>query len=184
MNKTMWLFCIPAMIAMKSARAESTYTTNRDVIFTRVEYAKFGLAWKAPNGSIWSADQGKFTNKGKDNDLVNHLVRHSEATDACERIGGSLPTQKDFGELFSRFVVGGTFPLNLRDVMDLITLFPDLASKGVGIGLGWSWFWTSTITLEGFPHTIRGYLSYTEPAQEFNELHVRCIGRSVKAEQP
>ena len=92
--------------------AGESFTTSIGAVFTQVEDADFGTAWRAPDGLLWSAYQGDFSNEGWSfgGDLHNwetsptYAVRTwSAATKACARIGGNLPTVPDFERLKAFF---------------------------------------------------------------------------------
>ncbi len=65
-----------------------TCGTSTGYAYTKVYWENAGEAWQGPDNTIWSNFRGLYTNNGTDHD---NTVVESEATKACERIGGYLP---------------------------------------------------------------------------------------------
>ena len=96
------IFAIAAVLiglVFSVSHAETTYLTKRGFKFIQVEDEKFGLTWKAPDGSVWSQYRGMFSNTGNikppDGNEVDHefdyVIIDSPAAQACDKIGGALP---------------------------------------------------------------------------------------------
>ena len=66
-----------------------TCGTSTGYAYTKVEWEKAGEAWQGPDDTIWSDYRGLYTNNGTDD---GNTVIESEATNACARIGGYLPS--------------------------------------------------------------------------------------------
>ena len=100
-------------LSCTSSFAGSTYITRNwkgesKAVFTQVQGpGLIGLAWQDPSGTIWSNYQGDYDNAPINPDSldVNRgvLVSHSNATDACSKIGGRLPDWQQIQKLQSYF---------------------------------------------------------------------------------
>jgi hypothetical protein len=124
-----------------------TYTTSVGAVFTQVQGpASFGLAWKDPSGLIWSAYQGDYANNQLKPDQ-NNVVVDSPATEACAKIGGSLPTTSQY-QKFASYFDSSDFDEFLSDQgrTDLYTIFPDNIPASPGSA---RWFWSSSVTSNG-----------------------------------
>jgi hypothetical protein len=125
------------ILSMSVAHAD-TYTASTGAVFTQVHGpGSFGQAWQDPSGMIWSADQGKRDNQPIQPD-ENGIVIESSATDACDQIGGRLPTIGDYKKLMSYFELNKD-QFTDQGAKDIEALFP-------GIQDG-EW-WTSSMSRE------------------------------------
>jgi hypothetical protein len=70
--------------------------TPSGTFFEYVDFKKFGMGWKAPDGVVWSQYIGKFSNDAPEGEK-------SDAQKACELIGGSLPTAAQYRLLNQTF---------------------------------------------------------------------------------
>jgi len=124
-----------AAVGTTTVQADGTYTTrdsNGKAIATFTQVGgpgSFGKAWKDPSGAIWSSYQGDFTNEAIKPDL-NNVILDSPATEACAKIGGSLPSAQDYFNLMKNFEMnsyGDT--LTDQGEKDLFAVFPDQAKN-------------------------------------------------------
>lgn len=120
-------FCLLGTLA--SANESTSYTTRSGHVFTRVMNDPFGIAWQAPDGSVWSQYQGLYSNQGNPGSVLNEngdrLMLNSDATKACERIGGKLPLLEEYQTLTDYFM----------DRDDFLAIFPFPQEKNM--------FWTA-----------------------------------------
>ncbi len=92
------------------AQAEDVaiYKTQKGQIFAKVLKDSFGVAWKSPDGSIWSQYQGFFANRGElGNEIIesgDRVILDSAATQICARIGGGLPSLQQYKVLTDYFL--------------------------------------------------------------------------------
>jgi hypothetical protein len=131
------------------------YTTGVGAVLRCIRVGKFGPAWKTPDGMLWSSTFGI---DSPDSTAMKHLLKNaelspdqgglivdSEATRACKRMGGRLPTFEDYVRLKTYFQKpdDGTAPnfgMEPSSLHDLWRAFPDLL-YGDGECAG---FWTAT----------------------------------------
>jgi hypothetical protein len=143
-----------------SGWANQTYTTSTGAVFTQVQGSGFGLTWQDPSGAIWSLYQGVYANnplKPDQLDPINQdgFVVASPATEACRRIGGALPTARDFERLAAYFEHDSYGLIVNQGGVDLQTLFPDMwNSDGSARN-----FWTTSI-IPGHPNYTLEYQPY------------------------
>jgi hypothetical protein len=161
-----------------SASSAETYVTNRGVVFTRVSHAQFGPAWQAPDGTVWSSCLGQFTNLG-DEPAGSPYVTHSAATNACEKIGGQLPSLSDYIDLVSLFCDSPNDLISLtpQDAQDFSHLFADCPSADYMPLM----FWTDTAFKDATAARFFGNADF--PMDTFGDyepgsssLSVRCLG--------
>ena len=107
--------------------------------------------------TIWSAYQGDYAVKI---DYENGVVADSPATEACAKIGGTLPTIQQYENLSTYFEHSlSGFPayhsLNDQGRKDLYALFPDIPGHRV--------FWSSSVSLgpSGYSNEVYGIYSTT-----------------------
>ncbi|MGZ3746663.1 MAG: hypothetical protein ACXWRE_04820 [Pseudobdellovibrionaceae bacterium] len=146
------LFNIP------NAKAEQTYTTLRGFIFTQVTDERFGTAWQAPDGTVWSLFQGEFSNSGK---TLGETVMDSPAVQACLKIKGALPSLMQIKSLLEYFETSADFR----------SIFPSQSNL----------YWTSTTLNDGSGVFIRfakiaPFLDpYGDVTQSTRLLGVQCL---------
>ena len=133
------------IIGFQAKAAEiTTYKTHTGQIFEKVANDRFGVAWKAPDGSVWSQYQGAFANSGALGKVTyengDAVILSSAATEACARIGGTLPSLVQFQVLASYF--GGD---DVKADFEAIFPLPVLEPR----------FWTSN----GLPSAL-GFMRY------------------------
>ncbi len=127
---------VVGIFAMSAAHADTTYTTSKGAVFTQMQGpGGFGKAWKDPSGTIWSAYQGDYANNAIKPDQ-NNVVVDSPATEACAKIGGSLPTAQQYEKLASYFDLDSNNNLTDQGRKDLYAIFPDMQNR---------WFWSSSV---------------------------------------
>jgi hypothetical protein len=131
----------------------TTFTTSTGSVFSQAQWSEpdgsVESVWKDPSGTIWSSIVGAFKNNAivpdqktsaRDTDIDQIHVMDSPATEACQKIGGSLPTLTDFRKLQSFFEVvdRGSYGVLFTDKgkKDFYTIFPDAQYR---------WFWSSTV---------------------------------------
>lgn len=137
--------------APPTAATDVTYTThdskgNPIAVFTQVQGpGNFGLAWKDPNGSIWSAYLGDYANTAIQPDQGG-LIVDSAATEACSKIGGVLPTADDYEKFASYFDRDAKTLITDQGKKDLFAVFPDMLDSKESP----RWFWSSSVDPE-FP---------------------------------
>lgn len=144
-------------VVRAAPRSPNYYRTSTGAVFRRVERDGFGRAWKAPDGTIWSESHGD-------------LVTDSAAASACAKIGGRLPTRRDFERLRAFFELDSRGYLTEQGRGDLHELFPDMKGR---------WFWSSSVFPDdpegnGAFHGDSGAIAWIS---RVNSLSVRCIGR-------
>lgn len=130
------LILVAGLLAASSSPADLTFQTSRGFVFSQINDATFGLSWKAPDGTLWSSYLGKMANNGT---VVNGVVTDSPATNACARIGGSLPSLAQYQNLLSHYFESGTQSMTDQDRADLYRLFPDMqAQPGDTVTMHWT----------------------------------------------
>jgi hypothetical protein len=174
-------FVLGSLVALTSARADVTYTTSTGAVFKQVTVEGFGSAWRDPAGKTWSSYQGEFTNTALRPDWFG-IVRHSEATLACQKIGGRLPSLHDYRKLMSHFeaktikVKGAKISIPTESaVADFLTIFPDAINPTTD---ALRTFWTTTVgagnTAYHFVQAGGGRVVGDEDSREI-AMSVRCI---------
>jgi hypothetical protein len=135
------------LLAASASSASTTYTTSRGAVFTQVE-----KGWQDPSGMIWGANQGSFTNVSLKPDQ-NGTITDSPATETCAKIGGLLPTEKDFERFSSYFdyqefdIIDKPFKpqiLTSQGKNDMYVIFPEL--KPTHIWSSAPFLWSSTVS--------------------------------------
>jgi hypothetical protein len=166
------------LLVVNAASANVTYTThdsngNPIAVFTQVQGpGSFGTAWKDPSGTIWSSNQGYFTNKALKPDQ-DGVVMDSPATEACAKIGGSLPLLQDYRILAAYFEVDNHQNFTTQGLKDLNTLFPDMQNRS---------FWSSSL-YPNVPDSAwlfygdSGGSGYVGARDYYYDVSVRCVGR-------
>lgn len=112
---------------------DNMYRTSTGAVFEAVSRKGFGNAVKGPDGTIWSKNQGDFSNTGTNE---GGIVTDSAATRACAKIGGTLPTKQAFEKLKNSFELDKDGYLTDQGRKDLYAVFPDMKDE---------WLWTSTV---------------------------------------
>ena len=159
-------------IAKQAPLPASSYRTSTGAVFSRVECHGFGKAWKAPDGMVWSEYQGNFSNDGASN---GDIMTDSEATRACAKINGSLPTKQHFERLKRYFDFDSNGYLTAQGRKDLYKVFPDMKGR---------WFWSSSVRPNSVPpndedsaYVFNGrnghFASYS---RDVSYGSVRCVG--------
>jgi hypothetical protein len=135
----------------------------------------FGKAWKDQNGKIWSSDQGT-------------AETESAASDACNKIGGRLPTKKEYNSLNDLIQptgrvsagVGGfldhegwpTAVQTVQGLEDLETLFPESTSRA---------YWTSSFgEFNAWIIYNGGTVLFGNYAADFSDVHDLLHGAAGK----
>jgi hypothetical protein len=95
-------------------------------------------------------------------DLDAGQIMNSPATNACDKIGGHLPSLKDYQMLFDYFSGPQGHP-------DFLALFPDCVENGAPMPL-----WTSTGIPKG-PRYINRWDTFGDPNNPTHLLAVRCV---------
>ena len=158
-----FIFCL-VFVGAFNASADTTYTTSHGDVFTEVQFAEFGQAWRDPRGNIWSGNIGNYTN----------TITNSAATHACEKIGGRLPSLEEVRALAQYFHTGSQGWLNDQEVADYRALFPSFLSSS-----GFSYlFWTATLLGTERARISRGLIDpYGDAGNTIQSLAVFCVGR-------
>lgn len=119
---------LAVILFSSGAYAAETYTTSTGAVFTQLQGpGNFGNAWKDPSGMLWSLNQGKFENDQNDaNNLNNPPLL--DASQACAKIGGVLPTLNDYRKLMSYFELDENQQFTKQGLKDLKAIFPDIQS--------------------------------------------------------
>ena len=109
MNKILRISAVFFLVASFRAYGSPTYVTEKGFTFTQVEDSKFGVAWRAPDGTLWSLYQGVSNNIGEVVGIdvasgKDGLVIDSPAVQLCEKIGGKLPTIEQYKVLVEYFL--------------------------------------------------------------------------------
>ena len=168
--------CAVALLALTNgffALAEDTYRTARGYTFTKVMDGPMAPAWRSPDGKVWSANQGRFSNAGSVSE-DEQLVIDSPATEACARIGGRLPRLAEFKALAKYFFVTrpGNAPTTDPNFLDYKYLFPDfLYPTGYSMPL-----WTADAAGSYFARLTTGLVDpYGDGARSDELLSVCCV---------
>lgn len=132
------------VVSTAHADETNTYTTSKGAVFTKVQGpGNFGQAWKDPSGTIWSSYQGDYADNAIKPDQ-NGVVVDSPATEACAKIGGTLPTVQQYENLTSYFDIdSSTDSLTSQGIKDLQTIFPYMQ--------GGRFFWSQSV-IPGYPN--------------------------------
>jgi hypothetical protein len=149
------------------------FKTSTGAVFTYVKGPdNFGMAWRDPDGNLWSESQGDFDNLPIKPDNGYQIV-DSAATRACAKIGGALPSSLEFTRLASFFERDETQTLTLQGLRDWATLFPNPHGE---------YLWSST---ESYSDPLNNadfyYLKFSNDASEHDATNrsekwiVRCI---------
>ena len=148
------------IICAHASATREVYTTQRGQVFKKVPNDSFGVAWMAPDGSVWSQYQGTFSNQGTlASDTGVSVILKSESTEVCANIGGELPSIEQFRTLAKYF----------EDTTEFQILFPFPESQNL--------FWTR----DGIPGFARfAKLSpildpFGDLTSETKKLAVMCI---------
>jgi hypothetical protein len=150
--------------------APATYTTSTGAVFTQLlGPGNFGKAWKDPSGTTWSSYQGEHDNNLLRNDQ-NNVVMDSPATEACAKIGGSLPTAQQYRTLVSYFDLANDLSFTNQGRKDLDAILPDMQGR---------FFWSSSVSpfeigSVNYFDSIRGYVSTDTRDATYS---VRCVGQ-------
>lgn len=97
----------------------TSYKTSKGAVFERVQYKKFGKAWSTPDGLVWSEYQGIKLNYPR---KEGGSFADSEASETCARLGGRVPTNKEWLQLMSHFEFDGKSMITSRGRNDFVRL--------------------------------------------------------------
>jgi hypothetical protein len=123
----------------------STYRTIQGFTLTCVDSGKFGIGWQTPQGDIWGEALCDKTYESLYQNIprkiANGEITESDATQACEKQGGKLPTTAQYVELKRLFGDSrvGYETLSPRVYVDMVNAFPDFEGNFA------TGFWTSTL---------------------------------------
>lgn len=160
----------------------TTYRTSVGASFECVRHPGFGPAWKAPHGAVWSATQGDFTNSGT---YDGSTIVDSDATRACVRVGGELPSRLEAGFLRAYFERDAR-KLTARGLADYLALFPDAATGDDRYPV--RGFWLNSVverTIVGgtgnvvFKYSVPVIFSVVDEYDQFGGSGYKMIGRCV-----
>lgn len=123
-------------------------TTSLGAMFVRVVYpetgpnrGKFGQAWRAPNGLVWSEVIGRYNNLDLDGTTpVDGIIQKSPATEACKAIGGKLPTYDEY-TYFRKTYFARNLPfdrISEEGAQDLLSIFPDMKGENRPLDVFWT----------------------------------------------
>jgi hypothetical protein len=191
--------------------APVTYTTSLGYVFIQVQHKKFGKAWKDPSGIIWSSNQGHYPNltltAGSDqyDTPYTTLITDSQATRACAKIDGFLPTVETYAQLSNYFektppeyysaityrgiqrVTDQQF--TAQGIKDMLAIFPDMQEESSG-HLMWADFWSAT-AIKGFYSDYAGgfmpavgAVPWFDSWRRFSFLSVRCVSQKYHFNVP
>ena len=133
---------------------EEQVTTSTGAIFKRTTFKGFETSWIALDGTIWSnSSKDAFDNEDLDalKPPLNFLIQKSNATEACARIGGHLPTRDQFEKLRSYFEqTGNGLAMTDQGSKDFRLIF---SIKDIPLG-----YWSSSLNINSFSR-IAAYLT-------------------------
>ena len=126
----------------------------------RAQLKGFGTAWVTPEGIAWSSYQGLHSNAGT---ASGDIMLNSPATQACEAMGGRLPTIEDYRALMKHF----RKPNGGNDLDSFKVFSNDMIQV----------YWTATAHTSFFARIVKGMDDFGDLAPTTSRLHaVRCVG--------